>query len=163
MQRQARDSETPKFREHRLFLRLRARALVRHDADVADRNSGADRHARPHAREDPATPPLCELCGLLSPAKEKKTAELRAGVMLCLGGAERHRKSPRLVRDPKGDEQRERGPILVDRCKVGLSLTRASSPSRCRLGGLRSSMFVHLCGIGGACGWRSHIRRYVQT
>ena len=118
---------------------FRARALVRHDADVVECDSGSDVHARPHAREDPATPPLCELCGLLSPAKEKKTAELRAGVMLCLGGAERHRKSPRLVRDPKGDEQRERGPILVDRCKVGLSLTRASSPSRCRLGGLRSS------------------------
>ena len=117
---------------------FRARALVRHDADVVECDSGSDVHARPHAREDPATPPLCELCGLLSPAKEKKTAELRAGVMLCLGGAERHRKSPRLVRDPKGDEQRERGPILVDRCKVGLSLTRASSPSRCRLGGLRS-------------------------
>ena len=152
MQPKKRCYETPKFREHRLFLRLRARALVRHDADVVECDSGSDVHARPYAREDPATPPLCELCGLLSPAKEKKTAELRAGVMLCLGGAERHRKSPRLVRDPKGDEQRERGPILVDRCKVGLSLTRASSPSRCRLGGLRSSMLDPNGGLGRSRG-----------
>ena len=82
---------------------------------------------------------------------------------MCLGGAERHRKSPRLVRDPTADERRDRGPILVDRGEVGLSTREGELSVECQLGGLWASGRVAFCGPGGSRGWRPQIRRLLPA